>query len=708
MKSPGNRQAQGEAVQPAAEPNHLAVLNDIARIASGDLELRPMLARVAEALHRHYGWEFVAFLSIDALRHRFVCEAVYSANPTDTHVGYSRELGSGVVGTVAATGTPILYDDVREATNYIETVKGTRSEICVPVRHQQRIIALLNIESTRLAAFHGQLPLLETVAEQVAGAIEGARMYEALMEHAVFSEVMNEVSSIALEPLSLEELQQQVVDYITARFPVNIAAIMLLDEARKRFVTAIYAGSRPPYDGISVDTGICGRCARSGEALYIEDVTTEPDYVQGEPGMEAEFAVPIRYRGRVIGVLNLESTQAQSFSPHARQIFVSVADQIAGAIEGARLDGMLRDHAHVMELLSRLSRLATEGGDLHQLLRKVTDYLATELSMAAVSILLLDEDRTRFVVETMSGNVELGIPGGGEWYISIGICGRCARTGEPQLVYADGDDADYVVGHGDIQSEYVVPIRYQEKLLGVLNLESADRASFTPQVQSLCRAAADQLAGSVNLAVVNQRLLETNRVVEERTRELGETNEKLKRANLELHRISSYDALTGIPNRRRLDEVLAHEWRWAQRTGRPLSFLLADLDHFKSLNDSQGHVRGDEYLRLVAQALADGLMRPADFVARYGGEEFALVLPDLDGEQAQRYAESLRARVEALRLHHGASPVATVMTLSVGAATVVATRERQTLELVAAADTALYAAKNAGRNRVGCRDLTSS
>ena len=695
-----------EGLDAAKELRHLAVLNDIARIASGDLELRPMLARVAEALHRHYGWEFVAFLSIDTLRDRFVCEAVHSVNATDTHVGYSRALGSGVVGEVAVTGKAIVHDDVREAKNYIETVPGTRSEICVPVRHHKRVIALLNIESTRLAAFHDQLPLLETVAEQVAGAIEGARMYEALMEHAVFSEVMSEVSSVALEPLALPDLLRQVVDYVTARFPINMAAILLLGESGQGFTTAVHAGGDPPKGLGSAESGICWRCAQTGEALFIEDVTTEPDYVPGAPGMQAEFAVPIRYRGGVLGVLNLESTQAQSFTPHARQIFTSIADQIAGAIEGARLDGMLRDHARAMELLSRLSRLAAEGDDLHHLLRTVTDYLCNELGMAAVSILLLDEDRTRFMVETMSGNLNLGIPGGGAWYITTGICGRCARTGQPQLVYADAGDPDYVVGHPDIQSEYVVPIRYQDRLLGVLNLESANRESFTTQVQTLCRNAADQLAGSINVAIVNQRLVETNRVVEERTRELGETNEKLKRANLELHRISSYDALTGIPNRRRLDEVLAHEWRWAQRTGRPLSFLLADLDHFKALNDSQGHVRGDEYLRLVAQALADGLMRPADFVARYGGEEFAVVLPDLDGDQAQRYAESLRARVEALRLPHGASPVAPCMTLSVGAATIVATRDRQTLELVAAADAALYEAKNAGRNRVARRDLT--
>ena len=507
------------------EGRHLEVMNEIARIASGDLELRPMLKRVTEALHRHFGWEFIAFASVDEVHGRFVCEAVRSDVPTEIGPGYSRELSSGVVGEVAVSGKPAVYDDVRQAANYIETASGIRSELCVPVKHRGKVVAILNIESTKPADFCGQLPLLETVAEQVAGAIESARLYAALSEH-----------------------------------------------------------------------------------------------------------------------------------------------------------------AHVMETLSRLSRLATQGDDLNAVLRKITDYMAAELGVAAVSVLVLDDNGRRFIIETMSGDIPLGIPGGGEWFTDVGVCGRCVRKGEPQLVFADGGDPDYVAGHPDIQAEYVVPIRYHDRVLGVLNLESATRDSFTLQVQSLCRAVADQVAGVIHVAMVN--------------RALAETNEKLKRANLELHRISSYDALTGVPNRRRLDEVLAHEWRWAQRTGRPLTLMLADLDHFKALNDTQGHLRGDECLKLVAQALADGLMRPADFVARYGGEEFALLLPDLDAEQARGYAESLRTRVEALRLPHGSSPVSAHVTLSIGVATSIAERGREAAQLVSAADVALYAAKKAGRNKV--------
>ncbi len=679
-------------------------MNEIARIASGDLELRPMLARVSEALYRHFGWEFITFVSIDVAHDRYVCEAVRSDKPTDIHPGYSHGLDHGVVGKVASSGKPIVLDDVRLAKDYIEAIPGARSEVCVPIRYRDRVIAALNIESTRLADFRGQLPVLETIAEQVAGAIESARRYEALTEHAMLSEVMTEVSRIALEPLTLDELLQQIVEYIAAHFPAIVPGILLLDETGRYFTLEADTGTslrHPLKDGEwTIDMGICGRCVRLGEALLVEDVEQDPDYLPGASSMRAEFATPIRYRGRILGVLNLESAQPRSFTSNVRQILISIADQIAGAIEGARLDTALREHTRTIEILNRVSHLATQSVDLNLQLRRITDFLAEELSIAVASILVLDETSTKFIIETMSGALPLGVPGDGDWSIETGVCGRCVRTGEPQLVYADSGDPDYVEGHPDIRAEYVVPIRYNARILGLLNLESARRDSFTPQVQELCRALADQVAGAIHIAIVNRNLSETNRIVEERTRELAETNEKLKRANLELHRISTYDALTGISNRRRLDEVLSHEWRWAQRTGRPLAFMLADLDHFKELNDAHGHLRGDECLRLVAQALADGLMRPPDLVARYGGEEFALVLPDLNLVEAQSYAESLRARVEALRLAHGSSPVSPYVTLSIGVATLLPDRRREPAELVALADAALYTAKKAGRNRV--------
>jgi len=158
----------------------LEILNEVARIATLDLELRPMLQRITDALASKFGWEFVALVTIDAERDAFVCEAVTSVVPTEIHVGYTRSLGSGVVGQVAASGEPQLIDDVLSYPNYVETLPGAQSEICVPVRHHDQIVAVLNLESRRLAAFHGQLPLLTSIGNQIAGAIASGLLYAEL------------------------------------------------------------------------------------------------------------------------------------------------------------------------------------------------------------------------------------------------------------------------------------------------------------------------------------------------------------------------------------------------------------------------------------------------------------------------------------------------------------------------------------------------
>ncbi|HEV3076577.1 MAG TPA: diguanylate cyclase [Thermoanaerobaculia bacterium] len=163
------------------------VLSEISRIALEDLEYRPMLQRICDTLARAFGWEFVAFISIVPDRGCFVCEALTTTRPTPIHVGYERELGDGVVGQVAATGKPILLDDVSGFPAYVPTLPGVCSELCVPVHHKGCDLAVLNIESTRLAAFHHQLPFLTKVAEQVAGALASARLYEEVRQRATLA-----------------------------------------------------------------------------------------------------------------------------------------------------------------------------------------------------------------------------------------------------------------------------------------------------------------------------------------------------------------------------------------------------------------------------------------------------------------------------------------------------------------------------------------
>lgn len=186
--------------------------------------------------------------------------------------------------------------------------------------------------------------------------------------------------------------------------------------------------------------------------------------------------------------------------------------------------------------------------------------------------------------------------------------------------------------------------------------------------------------------------------VRERTVQLQQTLSDLEAANVELGRLSTTDPLTGAHNRRYFDDVLAKEVERSQRTHTPLALAMVDIDHFKRVNDTLGHVAGDECLRLVAAALRRTVGRATDLVARFGGEEFALVLPGTAAEQALEVAERVRSAIEALVFEHGGQR--TLVTVSLGVVAKVTQPGQSVESFIAEADAALYAAKAAGRNRV--------
>lgn len=163
---------------------------------------------------------------------------------------------------------------------------------------------------------------------------------------------------------------------------------------------------------------------------------------------------------------------------------------------------------------------------------------------------------------------------------------------------------------------------------------------------------------------------------------------------------ASIDALTGIANRRRFDESLRTEWRRAARNIMPLSLLMFDVDHFKAYNDHYGHGAGDDCLRHIGEALVRAELRPGDFVARYGGEEFAVILPSCHSAGARAIAERIRGVIEGLQIQHEHSSCAPMVTVSIGCATQKPAQGGDVSGLFLAADTALYRAKQDGRNRV--------
>lgn len=204
----------------------------------------------------------------------------------------------------------------------------------------------------------------------------------------------------------------------------------------------------------------------------------------------------------------------------------------------------------------------------------------------------------------------------------------------------------------------------------------------------------------LTLSAVAAYILRLNRGLNQSQTRLLKTSGELERANQRLEQLSTLDGLTNIPNHRHFQERLDMEWRRARREKKPLALLMIDIDFFKLLNDAKGHQAGDECLRQIAQALTKCLRRPGDVVARYGGEEFAAILPGLDLENGKVLAERARAAVEDIGIAHPVSPVGRFVTTSVGVASMVPDQMNTSDSLIAAADQALYRAKEKGRNRV--------
>ncbi|GAB1260540.1 sensor domain-containing diguanylate cyclase [Aurantivibrio plasticivorans] len=238
-------------------------------------------------------------------------------------------------------------------------------------------------------------------------------------------------------------------------------------------------------------------------------------------------------------------------------------------------------------------------------------------------------------------------------------------------------------------------------------LEYSQAASFVIEIVLLSLALADRIrrqriakeSAQKSLLQLQQK---TNKELEDqvklRTEELENAMTKLQVANSELAKLTKTDPLTGVNNRRQFDEVAEYEIARASRTGQPLSLMMVDIDHFKAINDNCGHQAGDRCLTLVASCIATNVRKPNDMVARYGGEEFALVLPETDEPGAHHLAERIRKAIENISVVHEGKSIK--MTASIGVSTHQPSSEESTHKLIQLADTALYRAKENGRNQV--------
>ena len=299
----------------------------------------------------------------------------------------------------------------------------------------------------------------------------------------------------------------------------------------------------------------------------------------------------------------------------------------------------------------------------------------------------------------------------------VNIAARAANTKETLRiddVYAGPDLDSSGVSRFDTLTGYnsrsflTVPLKnFADQSIGVLQLinAKADSGEFVPFAEESVPLI-EALSSQASVSIENRHLMDEQAnlrrqlegEVDERTEELKNALSKLSEAHIILKELTTIDPVTGIRNRQYFEEVFDQEWRRAIRQSYPISMMVLDIDYFKRVNDTYGHLAGDESLRAVA-ATIDGLFnRPSDVVARYGGEEFVVVLPYVNAEHAEAKAEQVRKHIENLAIKADGHQIS--LTLSIGWVSVTPKEGMTSRSLVASADKALYEAKGGGRNRV--------
>ncbi len=361
--NPTEAQTDTLASSPAPElsPEVLATLTEIGEEVNASLDLDEVLARTAALIKRHIDYEIFGVLMFEGdgtyLKHRF-------------SIGYPRELvenlriplGQGISGTAAATGHSVRVGDTSKDARYINAIENVRSELAVPLMLQNRCVGVLDIQSRHPDYFtRDQQKILTLLASRLAIAVENARLFQKVRTQADTLLLLNEVSRETASILDVEELLRRAAEQTKRVIDYHILSIMLYDEEQKVFRHRVDVKHGQHVQGklrVAVSEGIVGAAATLKEPVLVPDVTQDPRYVMANPETRSELAIPMIHKGKVIGVLDLESPQLNYFTEDHVQTLSILAANLAVSLENARLyEQVARDEARLERDLQAAKRI---------------------------------------------------------------------------------------------------------------------------------------------------------------------------------------------------------------------------------------------------------------------------------------------------------------------------------------------------------------
>jgi sigma-B regulation protein RsbU (phosphoserine phosphatase) len=339
----------------------LATLTEIGEEVNASLDLDEVLARTAALIKRHIDYEIFGVLMFEGdgsyLKFRF-------------SIGYPRELadnmripvGQGITGAAAATGHSVRVADTLSDPRYINAIENVRSELAVPLMLRNRCVGVLDIQSRHPDYFTGeQQKILTLLASRLAIAVENARLFEKVRAQADTLLLLNEVSRETGSILDVEELLRRAAEQTKRVIDYQILSIMLYDEEQKVFRHRVDVKHGQRVQGklrVAASEGIVGAAATLKEPVIVPDVTVDPRYLMVNPETRSELAIPMIHKGKVIGVLDLESPQPNYFTQDHVQTLSILTGNLAVSLENARLyEKVAKDEARLERDLQAAKRI---------------------------------------------------------------------------------------------------------------------------------------------------------------------------------------------------------------------------------------------------------------------------------------------------------------------------------------------------------------
>jgi phosphoserine phosphatase RsbU/P len=361
--NPADTSTELTLAQPVGEVSAelLATLAEIGEEVNASLDLDVVLARTAVLIKKHIDYEIFGVLLMDyagtALQHRFAI-----GYPPDLAANLRIPLGQGITGVAAATGHSVRVSDVTKDLRYINAIDSVRSELAVPLMIQGKCIGVLDIQSNRLDYFTpDQQSILTLLGSRLAVAIENARLFERVRSQAATLLLLNEVSREMSSILDVEELLRRAAEQVKRVIDYQILSIMLYDEDQKIFRHRLDVKHGQRVQGklrVAASEGIVGAAATLREPVLAPDVSADPRYLMVNPETRSELAIPMLHKGKIIGVLDLESAQLNAFSDEHVQTLSTLAANLAVSLENARLyEQVARDEARLDRDLQAAKRI---------------------------------------------------------------------------------------------------------------------------------------------------------------------------------------------------------------------------------------------------------------------------------------------------------------------------------------------------------------